>query len=493
MRASFALFSSLIVLVLACTDMPTLPERPGVVVPPEVVAVTTMPSRDDGRTPSIVRLVLELGHPFAADAARAGRIVLVMGGADPAEVSAIAHYHTTAALRARFAPLVAWGEPVEAPTRFFVQPTTPLPAGRATLVLLIDRKDPFVADLDVAAGALVAKRVWPLDGGEANALTGWIYCTNDDAALDAALATAPDTIAIAPAAGTARVVRRLEAPCVELVPEIALNSGIAVPPPNLGALSLWPASILVDDVAGEPHEAHCNADEVSLGWLCARVDDDRVVLVGGDTTPLLVMGRIGAQTIAVGVAPHARVTVRGLPPSTTLELALVVRAMSGESRSTGYLHTIAPHRHLVLNEVLSHPPSGSPLQRFVEVVNDGDRPASLGELRLADGDRFLALPPLLLSPGEFALITPTGYVDGLGGDASPNKSVVRVLVDALKLTTDLSLLDDVDRVLSRFPGSTSTRTVSRGRRTPDQPDDAPEAFGFDANDKATPGSPNAVW
>ena len=494
MRAPLFLFSLLISLVVACTDMPTLPERPGVVEAPDVVAVTTMPSRDDGRTPSIVRLSLELGHAFPADAARAGRIVLVAGGADPAEVSAIAHYHTTAALRARFAPIAAWGEPVDAPTRFFVQPTAKLPAGRATLVLLIDRKDPFVTDLDVVDDGPIAQRVWPLEGGEANAITGWIYCARDGDTLDAALAATPEgtEVTIAPAAGVARLVRRGEAPCLELVPEAPLRAGLALPPPDIGGLSPSPGAILIDDVSGTPSEAHCGADEVSLGWLCARVDDDRIVLVGGDTAPLLVMGSVGSQTLAEGVAPHARVTVRGLAPSSTLDLALVVRAMTGEAHAAGSIRTIAAHRHLVLNEVLSHPPSGSALQRFVEIENDGDRPASLAGLRLADGDRFLALPPLLLSAGEFVLITPAGYVDGLGGDAPPSRSVSRVVVDALRLTTDLSLIDEADRVLSRFPGSTSTRTVSRGRRTPDHPDDAPDAFGFDANDKATPGSSNDV-
>jgi hypothetical protein len=492
MRASFALLSVLVALVLACADMPTLPERPGVENPPDVLSVGTIPARDDGRTPAIVRLVIELGHPFPADAARAGRIVLVTGGADPAEVAAIVHNHTTAALRARFAAIVAWGDPPKAPTRFLVQPTAPLPAGRSTLVLLIDQKPPFVLDLDVVDDAVRARRAWPLPARRSGAVDAWTFCAADDGTLDTALEGAPDVVTLAPSNVVAHVVRRSESPCLDLVPDAPMPAGLLLPPPAIGALAPWPEPIEIGPTIDETVDEHCTDDEVPLDVLCARVDDDRIVLTGNDAAPLLLLGTIGGRAIAEGLAPHARLTVRGLPASSALDLSLVVRTIGGESIHGARIHTSAPHRHLVLNEVLAHPPSGSSLQRFVEVVNDGDRPASLVGLSLADGDRFLELPARTLAPGEFVLITPIGYIDGLGGDVPPSKTIARVLVDALRLTTDLSLVDDEGRVLSRFPGSTSTRSASRGRRTPDRPDDAPDAFGFDAAGKATPGAPNAI-
>jgi hypothetical protein len=183
--------------------------------------------------------------------------------------------------------------------------------------------------------------------------------------------------------------------------------------------------------------------------------------------------------------------VRGLAPSSLVDHALTVRC--GRERAFSFrARTLPAHRHVVINEVLAHPPSGSSAQRFVELVNAGDRPASLVGLRLVDGETELPLPSLLLAPSAFVLITPSGFVDGLGGDAPIARATPRVTVDALKLGSGLTLLDDHDVVLSRFPGSTSTRTASRGRRTPDHPDDAPDAFGFDASGRATPGAKNAL-
>jgi hypothetical protein len=491
MRVSIPLLCLFVLLALGCTD-PTIPGRPGVENPPDVVFVHASPARADGRTAAIVRLTIELGHPFPADSARAGRILLVRGGADPAEIAAITHAHTTAALRDRFAPIVSWGEPADAPTRFLVQPMAPLPAGLATLVVLVDKKPPFVLDLDVGDDGPRAHRVWPIAGARSSALDAWTYCARDDDELDAALIDAPAVVAFAPFAQTARLVRRHEGPCVDLVPEAALRLGQALPPPSIGALLLDPEPVTIGAVVADATESRCDEGDVSLGLACARVDDDRIVFMGNDVAPLMLLGSVGGQPIAIGLAPHARATIRGLPPSAVLDLELVVRAPAGSFVHRGPIQTKAPHRHVVLNEVLAHPPSGSSLQRFVELVNDGDRPANLVGLWLADGVDFLELPPRTLAPGELVLITPVGYVDGLGGDVPPSKTIARVLVEALRLSTDLSLVDDDDRVLSRFPSSTSTRRVSRGRRTPDRPDDAPDAFGFDAAGKATPGAPNAI-
>ncbi|MEO7093160.1 MAG: hypothetical protein ABI175_07915, partial [Polyangiales bacterium] len=422
--ASQFLLALLVALILGCTDLPALPERPGVQNPADVLSVSTTPLRDDGRTPSVVRLAIELGHTFPADAARAGRILLVTGGADPAEVAAIVHNHTTTALRARYATVVAWGEPAAAPMRLVVQPTAPLPAGRATLVLLIDKMPPFVLDLDVAAVDARARRVWPLAGEKASALEPWTYCARDEEALGEALVDAPDVVVLAPSSVTARVVRRDESPCLDLVPEGPL-SGQVVPPPALGALALDPEPVTIDAVEDRPLDARCDDEDLSLGPLCAHVDDDRVVFIGSETASLLVLGDVAGRTITEAVAPHGRATVRGLPPSSALELAVVVRGHAGQWTHRVRFRTAASHRHLVLNEVLAHPPSGSPLQRFVEVVNDGDRPASLVGSWLADGATFYELPTQTLAPGELVLITPDGFIDGLGGDVPPSKTIAR--------------------------------------------------------------------
>jgi hypothetical protein len=80
----------------------------------------------------------------------------------------------------------------------------------------------------------------------------------------------------------------------------------------------------------------------------------------------------------------------------------------------------------------------------------------------------------------------------LAGEAAPPKGVERIIVERLKLTTTLSLVEPSGAVVSQFPPTTSTRAVARGRRAQDTPDDAPNAFGWDAKNAATPGRPNAL-
>ena len=149
----------LVVLVLAlgsCNDPDPQRLSPGVTLPPaDVSSVTFAPSRDDGRTPRAVRFTIELGQPAEADAARAGRIVLVAGGADPAEVLAIAKSRAPASLRARQVAIAAWGDPPNAPQRLYAQPSIALPVGRATLVVLIDRRPPFSLSVSIASRCAV--------------------------------------------------------------------------------------------------------------------------------------------------------------------------------------------------------------------------------------------------------------------------------------------------------------------------------------------------
>jgi hypothetical protein len=125
-------------------------------------------------------------------------------------------------------------------------------------------------------------------------------------------------------------------------------------------------------------------------------------------------------------------------------------------------------------------------------VNDGDAPVELGGLVFTDGDIEWELPEGVLAPRAFALITSEKYIDGLAGDAAPPAGVMRIHVDSLRLTGALTIAEPTGRVLSQFPPTTSTKTLSRGRRTTDTPDDAPNAFGWDLRGNATPGRENAI-
>ena len=265
-----------------------------------------------------------------------------------------------------------------------------------------------------------------------------------------------------------------------------------MPPPTIGTFALDPSPVSIDP---RPHvalpSATCRAGDAPFGPLCVRVDDDRLTMLGA-ASPTLLLGTVAERPLFSALDAGDRLVVRGLPLRARVSLALTVRDEAGETSLRTAVTMAAPHRHVVVNEVLTHPPSGSPSQRFVELVNDGDRPASLSGLALLDGIRSIALPPKSLAPGAFLLITPASFVDGLGGDTTPAPDTPRITLDTLKLSGETAITDADGRVLSWFPSSTATRAVSRGRRTPDRPDDAPDAFGFDANGSATPGARNEI-
>jgi hypothetical protein len=181
--------------------------------------------------------------------------------------------------------------------------------------------------------------------------------------------------------------------------------------------------------------------------------------------------------------------LRGFPPRTEVPIDLLVRDAFGDHRVHNVVVTRAPRRHIVINEVLARPPSGASTQKYLELVNDGDGPIDLVGLVLRDGDDTWELPDTIVPPGSYALITPESYVDGLAGEPAPPKGIDRVLVESLRLTGEIAIADADGTVLSRFPPSTSTKIAARARRTPDTPDDAPEAFVFAP---PTPGRANVI-
>jgi hypothetical protein len=473
--------------LFACAD-PTVPDpTPGIAPPAAVKSVTAAPPIDDaGDVARSVRFTMTLGHAFPADVARDGHVVIVGGGASDADASAIAHHRELAALRDREVPLVAWTDPPNAPTSIFVQPARALDKGRATLILTLDRQTPFTFDVTVRDEPAPASRVWPVGDATAGPNEKWTWCAS---ALPDDL---PPSIDLAPQAITATLRRRSDAPCFDAIATTTPKPGTIVAPTTAGSLALDPAPITIAAAPTDaPPDATCRDGELAAGPLCLRIDDDRVVIVG-TSTPTLVLGSIGDDPIVAPLVAQDRFVVRGFVPTTTIDLSLAVRTSIAESGFTLSATLASPHRHVVINEVLFHPPSGAATQRFVELVNDGDRPASLGGLRIQAGSTPVDLPAQMVPPGAFVLIVPAGWIDGLGGDVPSPPGVMRVEIDALPASGAVTLFDGAGAILSTFPATTSTRTASRGRRHIDDPDDAPDAFGFDAHDKATPGAPNAI-
>jgi hypothetical protein len=358
----------------------------------------------------------------------------------------------------------------------FVQPSRALPVGRSTIIVVPEQRAALTLEVDVADDAtVIARRLWS-DGERVT------HCA------DRLGDTIEDTIELAPSGIIVRVVPHRGLPCFDVLGAV---TG-AVLPPTIGGVPVDPSPIAAPEPAPMRPEPPCPEDAYPLPPLCVRVDDDRIVVVGGTETKRLVLGRFGVFTTIATIAPGARHVVRGFPPLTPVDIDLLVRDALGDHRVVRTVTTRTRRRHVVINEVLARPPSGATAQRFVELVNDGDEPVDLGGLLFRDGADEWELPAMMLAPSAFALITTDGYVDGLAGEPAPPKGVERVLVDRLRLTTTLTIAEPSGAILSQFPGTTSTRTVSRGRRTPDTPDDAPDAFGWDDKNSATPGRTNAI-
>jgi hypothetical protein len=430
--------------LISCSELdvqlaPPAPVAELVSVQPEAVA------------PPSVRFAIDVSIPLLNP-----RIEVIAGGASEEDVSALAKNRPTAALRAREIATTLWID-----GSVFAQPIVALPLGRNTLIVLQDKRAPLVHELVVEAGPTLPTRTWTSE----KSVT---YCGK-----------LPSGILLQPGNVPTRIVPR--GPCFEVLSPIAI-AGLVLPP------EIDPAPIGSPEVSGAP-EPPCPELAYPVGPLCVRVDDDRLVLLGGVATRRLVIGSVGKQTIAEAIPLGARRVVRGLPALESVTLDLFVRDASREQRVKQTIVMRPPRRHAVINEVLVKPPSGATSQRFVELVNDGDGPLDLVGLILRDGDATWELPDTILPPGAFALITPATYIDGLGGEPAPPKGVDRITVDALKLNNALTLEERDGTVLSQFPGTTSTRIAARIRRTPDTPDDAPDAFVYAA---PTPGRSNVL-
>lgn len=449
----------LALLLMSCVE--PVAELPPGAPTAAIASINVTPARTDGRTPSIARFEVELTLPLLDP-----RVIALTGGASPDDLTAYAKNRTTSALRAREIATTSWIEG----SKVFAQPVRPLPEGRSTLLILQDKRAPLATELDVAAAEPTATRTWT----SANVVT---HC--------APLVPPLAPIALEPGHVAARVVPR--GPCFDVVADRAI--GGLVLPPALGSLPLDPSPIGAPELSSLRPEPPCPESAYALGPLCLRVDDDRLVLVGGAETKRAVFGRIGALSIGAAIPIGARHVLRGFPPRTDVPIDLLVRDALGDHPVRQTIATRPPRRHIVINEVLARTPSGATSQRFIELINDGDTAVDLAGLTLRDVDDEWELPDLVVAPGAFALITPEGYVDGLAGEPAPPKGVGRVLVESLRLSGELAIVEADGTVLSRFPPSTSTKVAARARRTPDLPDDAPDVFAFAP---PTPGRANVI-
>jgi hypothetical protein len=84
---------------------------------------------------------------------------------------------------------------------------------------------------------------------------------------------------------------------------------------------------------------------------------------------------------------------------------------------------------LAITEVLANPAGPEPAQEYVELYNFGAEPVPLTGLRIEDSKGSDDLPPETLPAGSYALVVPSGYAAGQGGDPAPLAGTLLVRVD----------------------------------------------------------------
>ncbi len=458
--------------LVACD--PSAPAQPHRVTPVAVAGLDLTPATD-GVVPPSFRATVRLTGALDSDALGL-RVALVGGAVDDTVLAAFARGNPTTAQREREIPLTL----VRLETTLVLQPTRAVPEGSYTLVVALPARTPFVSTLRVS-GAAPPRRVWP-----AATLTpsgAATFCVP----LPSPCPDPIEWLGVDGSVHEATITKRLDMECLEIA--APLDEGTYLLPPTLGDVPIDPAPTVVEN---RPARALAGCDEeTALGpGLCARIDDDRVVLVGRDPVAVF-LGTVAGQAVVAPLVAGARATLRGLAPSSLVRVDGVLRSDTDTPISTT-LTTRPRRRHVVVNEVLARPPSGSVVQRFVELGNDGDQAVDLLGLVLLDGTDRIALPSAVVPPGGLVLVVGIGFSGGLAGDAAPPKGTAIVYVPTLRLSGDVGLLERDGTLLSRLPGLSSTKKVSRGRRALGLPDDLAGAFGWDESGRATPGKPNRI-
>lgn len=115
---------------------------------------------------------------------------------------------------------------------------------------------------------------------------------------------------------------------------------------------------------------------------------------------------------------------------------------------------------LSLTEVLTRPLGPRTRQQFVELYNSGAQAIDLGALSLHTASGSNALPSLLLPPGGYAVVVPSGYTPGAGGDPAPAAGALLVRLDdarlggrGIKVAGEPVWIEDTQaRVVSRWGG-----------------------------------------
>lgn len=442
------------------------------------------PAADSASAPDVVRVRIEGAEGRSA----LGDFRLFSGTLSAYHLGRIAARELPSTLREREVPAAVWSER----DVIVVSPTQALELGVHSLAT---PELGLVLEFTVTRRTTVIERWWP-PREYADGVAPLVYCGDIST-----VSLGP--IVLPPAGVPARVESGVDATgqlaerCVRVLPAVEpLPGTLLLPPLSSGDIALDPA--VLRHAPSESPAEDCTGAEVSIGPVCAEIGDDRVVFRAFAVPALIALS--APQVWAAVVVPGGSAVLRGLEPSTSYALSGTLFELgSGEAPFAVEFSTLAARAHIVIDEVLSDPAGVERTSEWVELTNDGVHPASLSGMTFEDVGGLIALPDVVVAPGERVLLVEDDFAPDPELDLLPEVSTRLVPVSALGkggLSNQgelLRLRDAKGTVISRFPAEKSGQAGrSVARCTPDAPDDAPSSFGPHAAPGASPGKPNAV-
>jgi hypothetical protein len=475
MRCIFAAVAGLWLPALAgCTapvEPPPLRGRPQISAEPLL----------EGRLGRAPRLRLSSG---AGDVVSAGELSLWEGELSDSQLVRLRRGDVPSTLTERAVPALAWPEP----NGVCLRPSALLEEGAR--VTLLSASLGKLGEWEVAGGLALARR-FPAPDAAGSGFA--VLCGQETPSGAWAFPLEP-----------AQVPAELEPdfgsydgePCVAVRWD-ASEPGPLLLPPEIDGFSLDPAPYVA--LAPEPSPpGDCTAQELSLGPICAAVEDDRLVLTtGNDGLLLRALLPAGVELVPA----LAGSVLRGFAPDAAQSLVGSVITEAGDEISFAVeFHTGAARPRWVLNEVLANPLGAEPAQEWVELVNASAAPANLSGLSLSDAGGQVLLPDVVVEPGEHVVLVSDAFGDSIQGQDVPFEPSVRLVrlpqlgKSGLSNSGEPLELRSADGgVLSRFPALPSKNAgVSLARRSLDSPDGDVTEFGEHAEPGASPGAPNRL-
>ncbi|WP_437534720.1 lamin tail domain-containing protein [Sorangium sp. So ce726] len=381
-----------------------------------------------------VRVLLPGAALGSVDPARA---LVVRGKLSAAHLRQIERGELSTALSERVVPSIAWlnGTP-PGDLSLTVAPLAPLAPGETYAIASGSPVFSHHIQIATEGSPPVLSRLWPPPDAGATLGLG-VWC--GDAPLPEVVAAA--TLAPGGPAGELRrgAVDDIGARCLRFegeptatAPPEADGVRLVGPPDALPgeptAVSLDPRPFVLESVPLPAIAAACAPDELAIGPGCAQIADDRILVRSADAPLLWAIAGAGFDEV-LAVPPGELFVLAPLPPLSPVELAIATVDNAGVvERRTFSTMTLAPMPHVVINEVLANPVGPEPGQEWVELYNDGDVPAELTGVVLADVGGETELPPISLMPGAYALVVNEDYVsdDELDPPSPPETLLLRV-------------------------------------------------------------------